>query len=158
MATYPQQRQGQSHRGEHDDRQITPIDTSEIQLKDINADIFDRIAKNAAITIAANTKSNKPTQLRRFYDEIVMWDQKASSITEKNPEKFAEYLPFIRMLNAKVAYAEGRKNSGHGLVDNNYSILISECLKQVDSPKTLRTFKLFMEAFMGFYKQERPKD
>ena len=157
MTIQPQQRQGQGYRGGYDDRQITPIDTSEILFKDIKADLFDRIAKNAAIALAANNKSNKPTQLRRFYDEIVMWDQKAT-MSVKTPEKFAEYLPFIRMLNAKVAYAEGRKNSGHGLVDNNYVTLIYECLKQVDSTETLRIFKLFIEAFMGFYKQERPKD
>ncbi len=86
-----------------------------------------------------------------------MWDQKAT-MSAKNPEKFTEYLPYIRMLNAKVAYAEGRKSSGQGLVDNNYVTLINRCLEQVDSTETLRIFKLFMEAFMGFYKQERPKD
>ncbi|MEI6146587.1 MAG: type III-A CRISPR-associated protein Csm2 [Methylococcales bacterium] len=157
MAIQPQQRQGQGFRGGYDDRQSAPIDTSEILFKDISADLFDRIAKNTAICIAANTKSNKPTQLRRFYDEIVMWEQKVTA-NAKDPQKFTEYLPFIRMINAKVAYAEGRKSSGHGLVDKNYVILINESLKQVDSPETIRIFKLFMEAFMGFYKQERPKD
>ena len=69
------------------------------------------------------------------------------------PRKFDEYLPFIRMINAKAAYALGRN-----LVDDNYVKLINESLKQVDSTETLRNFKLFMEAFMGFYKEKRPKD
>ena len=147
MATYSPQRQG--YHGGREDRQSTPIDTSEILLKNIKADLFDRIAQQAAETIADNRNSNKPTQLRRFYDEIVMWESKVS----QHPDKFDEYLPFIRMINAKAAYALGRK-----LVDDNFVKLISEGLKQIDSVSTMRHFKLFMEAFMGFYKEKRPKD
>jgi len=150
MATYPPQRQGHGYRGGHDDKPAhKPLDTSRIQLKDIKADLFDGVARETAETIADNRNSNKPTQLRRFYEEIVMWESKAG----QHPEKFDEYLPFIRMINAKAAYALGRK-----LVDDNYVKLISDGLQQVDSLKTLRHFKLFMEAFMGFYKEKRPKD
>lgn len=150
MATnYSQQRQGQGYSGGRDDRP-DPIDTSLIQLKIIKAELFDRVAKEAAITIAGSKKeTNKPTQLRRFYDEIVLWESKVS----QHPEKFEEYLPFIRMINAKVAYALGRK-----LVDDNFVKLINDGLRQVDSVDTMRHFKLFMEAFMGFYKEKRPKD
>jgi CRISPR-associated protein Csm2 len=119
-----------------------------INLKQIDAELFNGTAKQEAKKVAAGgERVNKPTQLRRFYDEIVMWENKATL----HPEKFAEYLPFIRMINAKVAYAQGRK-----LVDDSFVGMMSECLKQVESTDTLRTFKLFMEAFMGFYKQERP--
>jgi CRISPR-associated protein Csm2 len=157
MALQPQYRNGQERHGGYQDRQIQQIDIGKIRFKNIDAELFSNIAKKAAQDIAANTKSNKPTQLRRFYDEIVMWDQKISMLSNKDQRaaKFAEYLPFIKMLNAKVAYAEGRKNSGQGLVDFNYVTLIGKCLEQVDSPETMHTFKLFMEAFMGFYKQER---
>ena len=34
--------------------------------------------------------------------------------------------------------------------------LISYCLSQVDSPQTLHNFKLFFEAFLGFYKLHGP--
>jgi CRISPR-associated protein Csm2 len=77
----------------------------------------------------------------------VLWDNKVL----QQPEKFDEFLPFIRMLNAKAAYAQGRK-----LVDHNFVDLLNAGLKQVETAETLHTFKLFMEAFMGFYKQERP--
>ena len=139
---------------------IEPLDTSEIVLKPISAELFNKVAKNVAKTIAENTKSNKPTQLRKFYDEIVMWDQKLIMVTDKNKrvEKFIEYLPFIKMLNAKVAYAKGRKSGGHELIDDNFVKLISHCLESVECPETMRNFKLFMEAFMGFYKEKRPKD
>ena len=110
MTNTYQQRQGHGYRGGRDDRPET-IDTSLIQLKTIKADLFDNVAQNAATTIADNRNSNKPTQLRRFYDEIVLWESKVN----QQPDKFEEYLPFIRMINAKVAYALGRK-----LVDDNF--------------------------------------
>lgn len=114
----------------------------------LDPELFSGIARNAAKEVASGgDRVNKATQLRKFYDEIVLWDNKVLL----HPEKFDEYLPFIRMLNAKVAYAEGRK-----LVDHNFVNLLNHGLKQVVCAETLHTFKLFMEAFMGFYKQERP--
>ena len=126
------------------------IDTRDINFENIDAELFNSIARRAATTIADNRKSNKSTQLRKFYDEIILWDSKATM----HPNQFQEYLPFIRMMNAKVAYANGRNN----LVDENFVEMMSHCLKQVTSVKTMQTFKLFMEAFIGFYKLERPKD
>jgi CRISPR-associated protein Csm2 len=121
-----------------------------INLKQIDAELFNSTAKHEAQKVAkGGDRVNKPTQLRRFYDEVVMWENKSTL----HPEKFVEYLPFIRMINAKAAYAQGRK-----LVDDNFVGMMNDCLKQVESTETLRIFKLFMEAFMGFYKQERPKD
>lgn len=113
----------------------------------LDPELFNTLAKNAAQDIASGgDRVNKSTQLRKFYDELVLWDNKV----QLHPEKFDEYLPFIRMLNAKVAYAEGRK-----LVDHHFVSLLNNGLKQVICPETLHTFKLFMEAFMGFYKQVR---
>jgi CRISPR-associated protein Csm2 len=125
------------------------INTQDIDLNNISADLFDKVAREKAENIAKDNKSNKPTQLRKFYDEIVMWESK----TSQHPEKFAEFLPFIRMLNAKAAYAKGRK-----LVNEDYVTLLSACLKQVNNDKTMRHFKLFMEAFMGFYKEQEAKN
>lgn len=133
------------------DREKPRMNVNDIDLKELSTGLFDKTAKEKAeiIAIARNTKSNKPTQLRKFYDEIVMWESK----TSQHPKKFDEFLPFIRMLNAKAAYAKGRR-----LVNDDYVTLLSECLRQVECVKTMRHFKLFMEAFMGFYKEERPKD
>lgn len=94
-------------------------------------------------------KENKPTQLRRFYDELVMWSEKVA----RKPEDFALYLPLIKMLKAKVAYAKGR-----GYVDPDFEELMRHCIDQVDSPAKLAQCKTFFEAFMGFYKAHRPKD
>ncbi len=141
--------QNRHHQGRGYERDRPKINTQDINLKTLSADLFDKIAKEKAEIIARDNNSNKSTQLRKFYDEIVMWETK----TSQHPEKFAEFLPFIRMLNAKAAYAKGRK-----LVNEDYVMLLSDCLKQVECDKTMRHFKLFMEAFMGFYKEERPKD
>ncbi len=153
-----------SHQNTRGRRQnyLPTLDTGKIilnkQAKELSAELFNKIASETAKTIANNTKSNKPTQLRRFYDEIVMWENKVMLLEnyadkEEQADKFAEMLPFIKMLNAKTAYAEGRK-----LVDSNYVKLINHCLNQVNDPQSMKHFKLFMEAFMGFYKVERPKD
>ena len=113
----------------------------------INPELFNSIALNTAKILAATGREqNKSTQIRRFYDELLMWETKVT----QNPEKFGEYLPFIRMLNAKAAYAEGRKH-----VDNNFTAFMQHCLQQVTDDKTLRIFKLFFEAMLGFYKLEK---
>jgi CRISPR-associated protein Csm2 len=115
----------------------------------LDSEIFNSIAKQAAEIIAGdNDRVNKHSQLRRFYDELCMWEEKVS----RQPDKFDEYLPFIRMLNAKAAYAEGRNPK---LVDQNFVNLLRHTLSEVKDAKTMTTCKLFWEAFMGFYKQYR---
>jgi CRISPR-associated protein Csm2 len=118
--------------------------------KPLDAELFNGIAKQAAQAVSeADRNRNKTTQLRRFYDELCMWEEKVA----RQPEKFDEYLPFIRMLNAKAAYAEGRR-----LVDRTFVDLLAQTLRETTSAETIATCKLFWEAFMGFYKQERGND
>jgi CRISPR-associated protein Csm2 len=115
--------------------------------KPLDPELFNGIAKDAATKVAfASRDRNKSTQLRRFYDELCLWDLRV----QQQPEKFSDYLPFIRMLNAKVAYAEGRK-----LVDGTYASLLHHTLREIKDSESLATCKLFWEAFTGFYKQER---
>jgi len=126
----------------------TGIDLCPAAGKALNPDLFDGIARRVAKAINdADRFRNKPAQIRQFYDELVMWEERA----RQNPDRFADYLPFIRMLNAKAAYAEGRKH-----VDRSFVDLMAHGLKQVSDPASLHHFKLFFEAFLGFYKAERP--
>lgn len=123
--------------------------------------LFSQVAEDAAKNIAHwdektkepdSKKASKPTQLRKFYDEVCMWDSKCQ--TEK--ERFDEYLPFILMLKAKVAYAKGR---GH--VSQEYVDILNHCLYELESnpeAETLHKLKFFMEAFTGFYKVYGPKN
>jgi CRISPR-associated protein Csm2 len=131
------------------------IDLSGVKLgSPLDPELFNGTAKRLTVAVGVQDdgkprNENKPTQLRRFYDELVLWETRVS----QQPGKFAEYLPFIRMMNAKVAYAEGRK-----LVNADFVVLMSHTLGQVKDPETLTHCKLFWEAFMGFYKSVRPKD
>ena len=96
-------------------------------------------------------QTNKSSQLRKFYDELVMWFERVHF--ERTPDdrkkKYEELAPFIQMLVAKVAYAEGRKN-----VEMTFGQLFAHVIRQISDADSLRHAKLFMEAFMGFYKAQ----
>lgn len=147
------QRGGYRRQGGGQGHQDHAIDLGGVRLKAVDGkplepDLFDGIAKRVAEVIAEDQYPPKPTQIRQFYDELVMWEERA----RQSPEKLPELLPFIRMMNAKAAYAQGRKH-----VTANFVAMISHCVKQVDDPQSLRHFKLFFEAFLGFYKLVGPK-
>jgi CRISPR-associated protein Csm2 len=145
------QRGGKPSFRSREDRQDTPtLDVHGIVFVDIKANLFDEIARETAKTLAGSErKFNKPSQIRKFYDELTMWEMRVA----QQPDRFNEYLPFIRMLNAKAAYAKGRE-----LVDANFEAFINRCVGQVESKETLRICKLFFEAFLGFYRELRPSD
>lgn len=120
------------------------------------ADLFDRVAEDCAIGVApvkddrgrAVRDVNKSSQLRRFYDELVMWQERVGS----SAERFNDCEPYIRMLKAKVAYAKARNH-----VDDKFEALLRRVIDQTTNAVTLRQAKLFMEAFMAFYKVHMPK-
>jgi CRISPR-associated protein Csm2 len=134
-------------------------DFNKIKLAKPAPELFNEIAEEMAMAVAFREdgklrSENKSTQLRRFYDELVLWEMRINQQeVEKQAEKFEESLPFIRMINAKAAYAKGRK-----LVDQTFVDLMHHTLNEVKDAKTMTACKLFWEAFTGFYKQVRPKD
>lgn len=109
-------------------------------------DIFSKTAKDAADFIAKNKGKNKPTQLRKFYNELIMWNERVQSATDKD-KKYNELEPFIKMLKAKVAYAKGR---GH--VDDNFKNIFERCIDQIKNAETLLHAKLFIESITGYLK------
>ena len=130
------------------------IDVSDIKFGTAMPEqLFADIAQEKARIIAAagGGRKNKSTQLRKFYDELVMWQEKVAleQEKEKRVERYKEHAPFIKMLAAKVAYARGRDH-----VDTCFEKLFTHVIRQIDNPDTLKHAKLFMEAFMGFYKAE----
>lgn len=116
----------------------------EINLAQPSKDTFDMHAQEYAHALSDGRK-NASSQLRRFYDEVLMWQQKVRG----DKENMARFLPLIMMLHAKAAYALGR---GH--VTEEFLGMIRNCLGQLDAeqPQTLDNFKLFFEAVMGFKK------
>ena len=147
------------------DRQAAPMPT--ISVSDITlaapvpVNLFADIAQEKAARIfdaKQGRKINESTQLRKFYDELVMWFDKVHAIGRLEPgqksndvreDRYCQSAPFIKMMNAKVAYARGR---GH--VDDCFEQMFSHLIKQISDAETLKHAKLFMEAFMGFYKAQ----
>lgn len=103
--------------------------------KDI--ELFNKTASDWAKKI----ERTKKTQLRNFYDRVL----ELQSEIEKN--SFEDILPFIKMLNSKVAYAVNRR-----VASREFEQMMNECIDQIDSVQKFETFKLFFEAVLGFYK------
>lgn len=88
-------------------------------------------------------KANKPTQIRKFYDEVIRFD----SMIKTNPSEFEHILPYLKMLNAKAAYAMGRD-----LISKGFKDFISYSLGQIHTKEDFAVFADLFEAFMGYYK------
>ena len=126
----------------------------------LSADLFDSLAQDIAVELNRSSGDcNKPTQIRRFYDELVSWEERLAG----SKEKFEANEAFFRMLNAKVAYAFGRgrdeRKSKPGLVDDNFRHWFSACMRETTSsqPQTLRYFRMHFEAVLGFLRALRDK-
>lgn len=131
------------------------LDTSRIRLDGdrLPANLLDEVAEYCAQLVGEEgreSRRNKPSQLRGFYDEVVMWSERV----RREPARYDDHLPLIRMLVAKVAYAHGRE-----LVTKSFEQMIRACVKQLaeGNPETFLRFKLFFEAFMGFYRVHGPR-
>ena len=122
----------------------------------IDPKLFSDIAEKAASDIAKSGQTtmrdgrtrldhNKRTQIRKFYDEVVRLNGNVKS----NPDDWETVLPFINMLIAKAAYANGRNT----LVTDDFVALLKDCVSQVQKPADLDVFANFFESFMGFYRK-----
>lgn len=111
-----------------------------------DAETLARRLDDSAKADRGGSGKNKSTQIRRFYDELVSWQERIGS----DDEKFKQYVAFIKMLNAKAAYAQGRN-----LVTPEFVTWFKECIQQVNDPGSLRNFRLHFEAVLGFLKSIR---
>lgn len=78
----PHQGRGDRSHGRRDDRETAPaIDVAPIRFGDkIDPRLYSDIAEEAAKTVGTgHRQKNAPTQLRRFYDELVMLQEKVGS-------------------------------------------------------------------------------
>ena len=126
------------------------VNLKDIQLQaPLQANIFSDIAARAAEDISQNKEQNKASQIRKFYDELAMWDEKI----HRNKAEYDKSAPFIHMLKAKVAYAKGR---GH--VDANFVAIFNRLIDQISDPATLKNAKLFFEAMLGYRKAYETKN
>ncbi len=107
----------------------------------IDPDLFSTKAEALASLVfkESNKKLNNPTQIRKFYDEVLRF--------KSNTDEFEVLLPYIKMLNAKAAYAMGRD-----LISKSFKDFISTSIKQIENRDDFEVFANFFEAFIGFYK------
>ena len=107
--------------------------------------LFDETAKGWAEKIYEDEDcSVKSSQLRNFYEKVMELEEKAVKLTD---DQFREdVLPFVKMLNSKVAYANTRKTVSREFVE-----MMNQCIGQVRTVEDLKVFKLFFEAVIGFY-------
>jgi len=111
-----------------------------------DAELFNGDAERVASVFCQARNMNKSTQIRRFYDELVGWQERIGN----DEEKFKELVAFIKMLNAKVAYAKGRM-----LVDDQFASWFRDCIGSTTSAIALKHFRLHFEAVLGFLKAQR---
>ncbi len=113
--------------------------------KQLDYDLFSSKADTLAKEIfnQGSNKTNKPTQIRKFYDEVLRFD----SMLKTNPSEFENILPYLKMLNAKAAYSMGRD-----LISKGFKDFISNSLNQIKDKDDFDAFAGLFEAFMGYYK------
>ena len=100
-------------------------------------ELFNETAKGWAEEI----NRTKKTQVRNFYDKVLELENRVKK------EEWEDVLPFVKMLNSKVEYALTRK-----VASPEFKDMMNQCIAQVNSKEDLKTFKLFFEAVIGFYK------
>lgn len=118
--------------------------------KIVDPKIFSVEAAKLSETLAGVRNRNKRTQIRRFYDEVLRLDQDAKRLGD---DKWPDILARLHLLIPKGAYAQGRE-----LVSKEFVDFIKGCVQQVQRREDLAVFANLFEAFMGFYKLDRPKD
>lgn len=111
--------------------------------KPLAQDLFSDVALKVARKISKDDNTNSATQMRRFFNELVLWQDKVGF----DEEQFKQAAPFIQMMRAKVAYAKSRK-----YVDANFQDVMNRLIPQITDIETLNNAKLFFEALIGFKK------
>lgn len=113
-----------------------------------DVELLNETAKKMAIDIGAGRGGVQNTQIRKFFDQVLDLNNKAKHSDDFN----GEILPFVKMLNSKVAYASSRKSAGGNIVNKAFVEMMNQCIGQVDTKEKLKVFKLFFEAVIGFHK------
>ena len=113
-------------------------------------ELFNETASKWAEKIGTGKGGVQNTQMRKFYDQVLDLFQQSKSMSED--EFSSDLLPFVKMLNSKVAYASTRSSGGGKIINKAFVDMMSSCINQIGSKKDLSTFKLFFEAVIGFHK------
>lgn len=138
----------QTHRSSGTPNELQTL-LGKINLEHPSPKLFDDVAQEIANTLRPKSdyKSNKRSQIRRFYDEMLRFE---AELRNTDSETFKKRLPFLRMLNARAAYAAERRAEGGTLVDSNFTEFLKKLLTEVKDHTTLRNACTLFEAVIGF--------
>lgn len=118
----------------------------------LKTDLLSDIAKGKAAEVYESRQrdNNKSSQIRKFFDEVIKY--KTELLANPDDLSFKQKLPYIKMINAKLAYSQAR-----GLISENCEKLFSECINKIQDKKDFFAFADFFEAFIAFYKKHNNK-
>ena len=129
---------------------ISEADLAAVKFGDaLKPELYSVTAESIAKLLSCGrADKNKSTQIRRFYDELVGWSDRVKlAKPDLREAEFSACAPYINMLVARAAYAQGR-----GLVTPGFEKLMRRLVEQIKGPETLKQARLFLEAVIGFKK------
>ncbi len=123
---------------------------------EVNPLAFSELAQKLAHRISEEGggprgRKNKSTQLRKYYDAIFNLNQRAKSQIDET--KWNAILAQLHRQLALVHYSKGRD-----LVTDSFVSMMDELIKAVNTWKDLQVITDFLEAFMAYYKECRPRN
>lgn len=118
--------------------------------KVLDVDLLDEKAKERALSF----KQLKPTQMRRFYDEIKAIERKimAGKDIDECEKNFNRDRALIVMLKAKAVYAEKR-----GVSPREFTQFVFDHVGSVHDLKDFKGFVKAFEAVVAFHKFFAPE-
>lgn len=110
----------------------------------VREDLLDQRAHELAKGFARGGneygKKVSSSQLRNFFNDVRSLEARIES------GNFEVFRPHIKMLKAKVAYAQDR-----GKVSKAFEHLISKCVDLIEDDRDFKAFVLFFEAIVGYF-------
>ena len=113
------------------------------------ANSFIKVYKDKWGNIKGKKGTPSSTQIRKFFNDLLVIKQKIENILDKNEKKieFKRQLPYIKMLKAKVAYAKSRDN-----VNQEFVEFIRKYIKEINDLDDFFVFCDFFEAIIAYSK------
>lgn len=128
----------------------------------LKTEIFSKLADDEAKAASkekikdkkGNEKqTNNYSQIRKFYDEIMIHKTYLMLKPEKDrSDIFKQRIPYIKMMNAKLAYSNAR-----GYIGDKFHAMLKGCINSIEDIDDFYAFSDFFEAFIAFYRQYNDK-
>ncbi|PMP65198.1 type III-A CRISPR-associated protein Csm2, partial [Desulfurella multipotens] len=120
---------------------------SDIVKDDLFSVTADKIAKSFFNNKDRIKGPITESQIRKFYDEVLRLRLKLDSANDKE-KKFAEILPYLRMLIPKVIYSKSRNN-----VNKSFESFIKMNIENITKVREFEVFCDLFEAVIAYTKK-----